>query len=136
MSTVVGTVPTEQRDIARRVTHSVVFQIVAKGAHVVFNVVSSLAIIRYLAPATFGDYVLVGSLVTLFGLLTDFGIDKFAIREISLDERAESEITGTVVVMRLAFSGRSPSCSYRPRSSRSTAARRCTSPRRLRQVCS
>ena len=104
MSTVGGTVPTEQSDIARGVTHSVVFQIVAKIAHVVLNVVSSLAIIRYLAPTAFGDYVLVGSLVTLFGLLTDFGIDKFAIREISLDEQAESEITGTVVVMRLVFS--------------------------------
>jgi O-antigen/teichoic acid export membrane protein len=104
MSDAGGTLPTEQAAVARGVTRSVGFQLVAKMAHVALNVVSSVAIIRYLAPAAFGDYVLVGSLVTLFGILCDFGIDKFGIREISIDERSEAEITGTVVVVRLVLS--------------------------------
>ncbi len=97
-------VPTDRVAVARGVTRSVVFQLVAKIAHVLLNVVSSLAIIRYLAPAAFGDYALVVSLVTLFGILCDFGIDKFGIREISLDGHTEAEVTGTVVVVRLALS--------------------------------
>ena len=75
-----------------------------RSAHVLLNVVSSLAIIRYLAPDEFGDYAVVVSLVTLCGILCDFGIDKYGIREISLDEETEAEVTGTVVVIRLALS--------------------------------
>lgn len=104
MTDIETAVPTDRIAVARGVTRSVVFQLVAKVAHVLLNVVSSLAIIRYLAPAAFGDYALVGSLVTLFGILCDFGIDKFGIREISLDGPTEAEVTGTVVVVRLALS--------------------------------
>ncbi len=100
----IGTVPTERAQVARRMAVSITLQAGTKVAHLGLNVVSSLAVIRYLAPSAYGNYVLIVALLTLLGMLADFGITKLAVREVSNDERSEGDIVGTIVVVRLALS--------------------------------
>lgn len=87
--------------LARGVAVSTGSQLAAKALHLVLNVVSTLAIIRYLAPADYGAYVLVLTTTLLVGLVADFGLSKLAVREIARDGEAEHEILGTVIASRL-----------------------------------
>jgi O-antigen/teichoic acid export membrane protein len=87
--------------VARGVARSTVAQLGAKGLHLVLNLVSTLAIIRYLEPGAYGMYVLALSTTMLVGLFADFGLAKLAVREIALDADGEEEILGTVVGARL-----------------------------------
>ena len=47
------------------------------------NVAASLLILRYLGPASYGDFVVVVSIVGLAGLLAEFGLPKLAVREVA-----------------------------------------------------
>jgi O-antigen/teichoic acid export membrane protein len=78
-------------------------QLGAKALHLVLNVISTLAIIRYLAPDAFGSYVLVLTTTLLVGLFADFGLAKLAVREIARDGADEHEILGTVIGVRLVL---------------------------------
>lgn len=78
-------------------------QVVAKIVHLGLNVIASLALIRYLQPSGYGDYVFVLSFAALFGLLSDLGLAKIAVREISRDESASGTTLGTAIVARLAL---------------------------------
>ncbi len=71
--------------------------------HMALNIVSSLVIIRYLAPPNYGDYVLVLTLMTMIGLLSDFGLSKLGIREVAVDGDGEAEVVGTVIALRLGL---------------------------------
>jgi O-antigen/teichoic acid export membrane protein len=101
---VIGTVPTEKAEVARRMALSLGIQLATKVVHLVLNVVSSLAVIRYLVPATYGNYVLIVALLALFGMLADFGITKLGVREVSADETAEAAVIGTIIALRLGLS--------------------------------
>jgi O-antigen/teichoic acid export membrane protein len=96
--------PVHRGEVARRVGVSVGVQMAAKGGHVVLNIVSSLAIIHYLRPGSFGDYVLIMALSTTVGMLADFGINQLAVREVSVEESTEGAIVGTVIVVRIGLS--------------------------------
>lgn len=87
--------------LARGVAVSTSAQLAAKLVHFAVNVVSSLAIIRYLGPTTFGSYVLIVAVIALFGLLSDLGLDKVAIREIVRVPTDERPVLATVICMRL-----------------------------------
>jgi O-antigen/teichoic acid export membrane protein len=89
--------------VARGVARSTVAQLGAKVLHLVLNLVSTLAVIRYLEPGAYGMYVLALSTTMLVGLFADFGLAKLAVREIALDADGEEEILGTVVGARLAL---------------------------------
>lgn len=95
--------PTDDRGVARGVAVSASSQVVAQGLHMVLNVVSSLVIIRYLPPSTYGDFVLVMTLMTVIGLLSDFGLNKLGVRDVAADARGENEVVGTVIGMRLVL---------------------------------
>jgi PST family polysaccharide transporter len=95
--------PAAPNDLARGVAVSTSSQLAAKGLHLLLNVVSTLAVIRYLAPADFGSYVLVLTTTLLVGLFADFGLAKLAVREIARDSSDEHEILGTVIAARLAL---------------------------------
>lgn len=90
-------------DHGRAIVVSTSSQLVAKGVHLLLNVGISLALIRYLGPASYGDYVLVLTVVGLLGLVSDFGLTKLAVRDLSQDEEITGAVIGTVVVMRLAL---------------------------------
>jgi len=89
--------------VARGVARSTVAQLGAKGLHLVLNLVSTLAVIRYLEPGAYGMYVLALSTTMLVGLFADFGLAKLAVREIALEAEGEEEILGTVVAARLVL---------------------------------
>jgi O-antigen/teichoic acid export membrane protein len=77
--------------------------VLAKLVHFALNVVASLALIRYLGPTGFGDYVFAFGFAALFGLLSDFGLTKVAVRDMSRDDRAASAVLGTSVATRFAL---------------------------------
>ena len=91
----------------RAVAVSTLSQALGKALHLVLNVVSTLAILRYLAPDAYGAYVLVLTVTTLVGVVADFGLPKLAVREIARGEdgdgRVQDEVVGTVVVLRLGL---------------------------------
>lgn len=78
-------------------------QLVAKLAHFGLNVVSTLAIIRYLHPSGYGIFVLVLTVATVVGLLADYGLAKLAVREVVAPGAQEGEVLGTIVGLRLVL---------------------------------
>ena len=92
---------------SRSVAVSALSQLVAKALHLLLNVISTLAILHYLAPAAYGSYVLVVTVVTLAGVVADFGLPQLAVREIvrapSERTRAQDEILGTTAALRLGL---------------------------------
>jgi O-antigen/teichoic acid export membrane protein len=90
-------------DVMRGVTFSTGAQLGARFLHFGLNVVSSLALIRYLGPTTYGDYVLIVTVIALLGLVSDFGLNNVAIREIIKGPRQERRILGTVVSTRICL---------------------------------
>ena len=93
----------DSSEVRRGVAVSAATQTGAKGLHLVLNVISTLAIIRYLSPSSYGDYVLVLTASMLVGLIADFGLSKLATREISQDLDSESEVLGTILLARLCL---------------------------------
>jgi O-antigen/teichoic acid export membrane protein len=102
--------PAHPPSVARGVAVSAVAQLGAKALHLVLNVVSTLAIVRYLAPGEYGVYVVVLTVTTLAALAADFGLPKLAVREICAapdDPDAENRVLGTIVVLRLVLASAS-----------------------------
>lgn len=92
--------------VSRGVLVSAGTQLAAKVLHLVLNVVSSLAVVRYLAPETYGVYAIVLTVTALVTLAADFGLPKLAVREICAaagDGAAEDRVLGTVVGLRLGL---------------------------------
>jgi O-antigen/teichoic acid export membrane protein len=88
---------------ARAVAVGAGAQLFAKAVSLGLNIVVGLALIRYFGTAGYGDYVFVLSFTTLFGLLSDFGIAKVAVRDMSQRPELSAPILGTAVVVRLAL---------------------------------
>jgi O-antigen/teichoic acid export membrane protein len=80
-------------------------QLGAKVLDLALNVVAGLAIIRYLGPSGYGDYVFVFSFAILVGLLSDFGITKVAAREMARDAAAAPAVLGTAIAARVGLAG-------------------------------
>jgi len=91
------------RQVIGAVAVSTSVQIVAKIAHVTLNVIAGLALIRYLGPAAFGDYVFVTSFATLFGLASDFGLTRVAVRDMARDPAHSPAILGTALATRFTL---------------------------------
>jgi O-antigen/teichoic acid export membrane protein len=90
-------------EIRRNVAVSSAAQGGARVVHLVLNVATTLIIIRYLSPSSYGGYILVLTSSMLIGLIADFGLTKLATREVSQDLGSEDEILGTVLVARLCL---------------------------------
>ncbi len=87
----------------RRAAVSTASQLAAKVVHLVLNVVSTLAVVRYLAPEGYGTYVLVATVTTLAGVVADFGLPKLAVREAVRVDADPGAIIGTVAALRLVL---------------------------------
>ena len=96
--------PQGGREILQSVAVSTASQIVARVLTLVVNVVASLAIVRYLGPAGYGDYVFVVTFIALVGMINDLGLPRVAVREMSRHESSASEILGTTILARVALS--------------------------------
>ena len=86
------------------VSTSTAAQIASRGVHFVLNVIAGLALIRYFGPAGYGDYAFVLTYATLFGLLSDFGLSKVAVRDMSREPGAEGAVLGTAMATRVVLS--------------------------------
>lgn len=91
------------KSTGHRVVVSTSAQLFARVLHLGFNLVSTLAIVRYLAPDLYGAYVLVMTVTALVGLVTDFGLGSLAVREITGAQANENQMLGTIVVLRLVL---------------------------------
>lgn len=89
------------RDVAGAVAVSAVAQMIGKAIHLVLNVVASIALIRYLQPDGYGEYVFVFSFAALFGLVSDFGLAKVAVRDMVREPRSAGAVLGTAIAGRL-----------------------------------
>ncbi|WP_404392251.1 oligosaccharide flippase family protein [Humibacillus xanthopallidus] len=87
------------------VTLSAASQLGAKVVHLLLNAVSTLAVLRYLAPDAYGTYVLILTITTLVGVVADFGLPKLAVREMLRPGQVEGDVVGTVIVVRLGLAG-------------------------------
>src|SRR5680860_150900 len=79
-------------------------QLIAKIIHLGLNVVSSLALIHYMTPGEYGDYIFVITVAAVVGLISDFGLNKVAVRDIAQARDREDEVLGTVLTARLSLS--------------------------------
>lgn len=95
--------PPQGRSETRATVLSTVSQLGAKLVHLVLNVVSTLAVIRYLAPEGYGTYVLVLTVTTVAGVVADFGLPKLAVREAVRPDSDASEVIGTIAGLRLGL---------------------------------
>jgi O-antigen/teichoic acid export membrane protein len=95
--------PRAGEGLTGKVVVSTTAQLAARVMHLVLNVVSTLAIVRYLAPSAYGGYVLVLTVTGMIGLVSDFGLPKIAVREISGSGADEGEIVGTIIGLRMAL---------------------------------
>src|SRR5437899_3220424 len=77
-----------RRSLFRNVTALVSAQVVIK----VVNFAVSIAVVRYLGAQELGRYAYVLAFAYPFGILADFGLGTFAIREISRDSARELEV--------------------------------------------
>lgn len=87
----------------RRVATSAASQFGAKCVHFALNAVSTLALIRYLGPNGYGNYVFVITASFVIGIAADMGLNNLAVREISRDPSFEHRIVGSVMATRLAL---------------------------------
>jgi O-antigen/teichoic acid export membrane protein len=78
-------------------------QLGSRAVHFALNVVAGLALIRYFGPAGYGDYAFVLTYATLFGLLSDFGLSKVAVRDMSRDATTAGAVLGTAIAARLGL---------------------------------
>ena len=89
------------RDVVGAVAMSAMAQLIGKAIHLVLNIVASIALIRYLQPDGYGEYVFVFSFAALFGLLSDFGLAKVAVRDMVRDPSSAGVVLGTAMAGRL-----------------------------------
>jgi O-antigen/teichoic acid export membrane protein len=85
------------------VTVSTVAQLGSRCIHFALNVIAGLALIRYFGPAGYGDYVFVLTYATLFGLLSDFGLGKVAVRDMARETSKAGAILGTAIAVRVVL---------------------------------
>lgn len=94
----------DSAEVRRSVAVSASTQGCARIINIALNVATTLIIIRYLSPSSYGNYVLVLTISLLVGLLADFGLAKLATREVSRKLESEDEVLGTVLLARICLS--------------------------------
>ena len=97
-------VPHSGQELAHRLAVSAASQLLARSAHLVLNVVTSVVVVRYLGSDGYGDYAKVIVIVGWAGLLSDAGLPKIALRIAASDRVRIEDVVGTVTLLRLALS--------------------------------
>src|SRR5687768_15315661 len=75
----------------------------ARAIQFALSMVVTIALVRYLGPGDYGDYIFVVSLTGALVVLCDFGLLKVAVGEITREPEAEDSIIGTVILARLVI---------------------------------
>lgn len=87
---------------ARSVAVSALALLGARIIQFVLSLVVTVALVRYLGPSAYGDYVFVLALIGILVVLGDFGLTKVAVREIARGA-SEAAVVGTTLVLRLVL---------------------------------
>jgi O-antigen/teichoic acid export membrane protein len=93
----------DSAEVRRRVAISAGAQGCARILNIVLNIATTLIIIRYLSPSSYGNYVMVLTASLLVGLVADFGLTKLATREVSARLESEGEVLGTILLARICL---------------------------------
>jgi O-antigen/teichoic acid export membrane protein len=96
-------VPVSGTPVARSVALSAGALLAARAVQFFLNLVVTIALIRYLGPSAYGDYVFVLSFIGALVVLSDFGLIKVAVREIAHGTAKEPEVVGTAIASRLVL---------------------------------
>ena len=88
---------------SRAVMVSTASQLGARGLHLLLNAVSTLALLRYLGPDRYGGFVQVITVAAIGGLISDMGLNKLGVREISREPSAERDVVGSALAARLGM---------------------------------
>jgi O-antigen/teichoic acid export membrane protein len=75
----------------------------ARAIQFALSMVVTIALVRYLGPGDYGDYIFVVSLTGALVVLCDFGLLKVAVGEITREPEAQDSIIGTVILARLVI---------------------------------
>jgi O-antigen/teichoic acid export membrane protein len=67
----------------------------------VFSLITTMIVARHLGPETFGTLSYIISLVGIFGVLANLGIDNIVFREIVLHKEKRDEILGSALILKL-----------------------------------
>lgn len=91
-------------DTARRVAFSTVAQIAGRILAALVSIVSLKLSTQYLGPTAYGNFVTATAFITLFSVLTDWGLNVVAVQEIAKDESTARTFIGINIAMRAALS--------------------------------
>lgn len=101
----------EQRDGApspapkrTRTLHNYMYLTAANLGSKVFSFVALLVMLRVLGVGLFGNYQAVLAFVGLFGVLTDFGLNTLAVRDLSQDPSLATRYLSNLLALRLVIS--------------------------------
>jgi len=95
--------PDGSAELQRAMRSSLAAQLGARTFHLLLNIGTSLAIVRYLGPRGYGDYVVVVTTTGLTALAADAGLHKLAVREVSRRPGDAETVIGTTVAIRLVL---------------------------------
>lgn len=85
----------------RKILKNVYWATIGKAVNILCGVFVGVLVARYLGPTDFGVMNYVISFVTLFSVLSNFGMDSIEIRELALDPKKRNIIMGTALSLRI-----------------------------------
>ncbi len=97
------TVPEEKAVGVRRVARNTAAVLVARVSGLAARLIVTMITARYLGKALFGDYSYVAALVGAFELLSDFGLNQIAIREIARRREKADDYFGSVLMLKASM---------------------------------
>lgn len=89
------------RKIFLKIGFNTFFQIFGKGVIVLLGLISIAALTRYLGTENYGNFTLAFAYGSFFNILTDFGLQLVAIRDLSNNSLKKSTIINTYFFIRL-----------------------------------
>lgn len=93
--------PAVPKGVARSVAISTVAQFGARFIHFGVNVGIGLLLVRSFVPAVYGDYVFVMTVTSVLALVSEFGLNGYAVREVSQNPASAQTVISTAVGARL-----------------------------------
>ena len=89
---------------ASRITKNSFFLLVANVSDVVFALVSVAILARYLGVEVYGQYVFIISIILVFDTISQFGMRRIIIREVSKDKENVGKYMGSFIIIRCILS--------------------------------
>lgn len=89
--------------LSQKVAFNTLIQIVSKATTVVFGLLTTILLTGYLGREGYGNYMLVMTMVIMFGALADWGTAIIGVREASKEKEKQAKILAEVFLIRLGL---------------------------------